>query len=31
MVGEVLQFREVARGIPWVDGDIGESEKTCID
>ena len=31
MVEQVLQHREVVWVLPWVDMDIGESKKICID
>ena len=31
LVEQVLQRREVVWGFPWFDGDIGESDKTCIN
>ena len=31
LVEQVLQRMEVVWGLPWVDGDIGESDKTCIN
>ena len=31
LVEQVLQRREVMWGFPWVNRDIKESKKTCID
>ena len=31
LVEQVFQSREVVRGLPWIDSDIGEIKKTCIN